>query len=134
MYEMYAPQMMPYYDPRMMQQPYLPEMGMSMPPATSEAPHPFDFDFIRPIGWELGHKPEKENRKPSRDKKAADLEEADPLADIKRREIDLNTEKHARELELQQEYETRLAEFDVDYKQKERELEKEKLDLERRLI
>ena len=58
----------------------------------------------------------------------------DPLADIKRRERDLQHERLARETELQRDYEKRLAEFEEDYKQKERELEKEKLYQERKLI
>ncbi len=51
----------------------------------------------------------------------------DPLADIKRRERDLQHERTAREAELQREYEKRLQEFELDFQQKERELEKEKL-------
>lgn len=61
-------------------------------------------------------------------------EVTDPMADIKRRERDLQHERQAREQELQREYEKRLAEFEMDFEQKERELEKEKLYMEKRIL
>ena len=58
----------------------------------------------------------------------------DPLADIKRREREIEKERDYREHELRMEYEKRLEEFEADYRIKEQELEKEKLSQEKRLI
>ena len=51
----------------------------------------------------------------------------DPLADIKRREREIEKERDYREHELRMEYEKRLEEFEADFRIKEQELEKEKL-------
>ena len=51
----------------------------------------------------------------------------DPLADIKRREREIEKERDYREHELRMEYEKRLEEFEADFKIKEQELEREKL-------
>ena len=58
----------------------------------------------------------------------------DPMADIKRRERDLQSERLARESELKRDFEKRLEEYELDFQQKENELEKEKLVQERRMI
>jgi hypothetical protein len=62
------------------------------------------------------------------------VKEVDPLADIKRRERDLDHERSVREAELRRDFDKRLQEFEEDMQMKERELEKEKLYQERRLI